>query len=202
MRSIYIVDDDDVVRASLYALLSVYENTVLRCFPTGDAFLEELPELTAGPVLLDMHMPGATGMDVLEQIKDRPELVPIILTGQGDIQLAVQSMKTGALDFLEKPYEPDQLLDLIDAAFARLEETEHSLARLEDAQKKIQRLSAREQDVLKGLIDGQSNKVIAYELDISPRTVEVYRANMMEKLEVQSLSEALRVAFAAGLVDA
>lgn len=202
MRSIYIVDDDDVVRASLYALLSVYENTVLRCFASGDAFLEQLPELTAAPVLLDMHMPGASGMDVLAQLRDRPDLVPIILTGQGDIQLAVQSMKTGALDFLEKPYEPDHLLQLVDAAFARLEVTEQSRVRLDDAQKKIGRLSAREQDVLKGLISGMSNKVIAYELDISPRTVEVYRANMMEKLEVQSLSEALRIAFAAGLVEA
>jgi two-component system response regulator FixJ len=108
-------------------------------------------------------------------------------------------MKAGALDFIEKPYEAETLLQLIDNAFSRLEEDNEAANRIGAAEAKIAKLSPRETDVLKGLIEGRSNKIIAYELDISPRTVEIYRANLMEKLEVRSLSEALRIAFAAGL---
>ncbi|MBR0550971.1 response regulator transcription factor [Stakelama marina] len=201
MRSIYLVDDDDAVRASLHALLMVYQNTIIRGFRSGDAFLEELDDLGPGAVLLDFHMPGATGLDVLKQIGDRPEFSSVILTGQGDVQLAVQAMKAGAIDFLEKPYEPEELLKTVEIAFARLDEDGRAAARTETAKAKLERLSAREQDVLEGLIDGNSNKVIAQDLEISPRTVEIYRANMMEKLEVRSLSEALRVAFAAGMIE-
>jgi two-component system response regulator FixJ len=144
-------------------------------------------------------MPGASGLDVLHALDGNSGFVPIILTGQGNVSLAVQAMKAGALDFIEKPYEADQLLQIVDSAFARLEADTDAAARVDQASAKIARLSPRETDVLKGLIEGRSNKVIAYELDISPRTVEIYRANLMEKLEVRSLSEALRVAFAAGL---
>ena len=125
-----------------------------------------------------------------------------MITGQGDTRMAVQAMKAGAIDFLEKPCEPKALLQTIDQAFENLEETEQVIARTGEAREKVSRLSARERDVLEGLIEGKSNKVIGYELDISPRTVEVYRGKMMDKLEVQSLPEALRVAFAAGLVEA
>ena len=123
----------------------------------------------------------------------------IILTGQGNVTLAVKAMKAGALDFIEKPYEADFLLRIVDAAFSRLEQDSEEAARVDAAKALIDKLSPRETDVLKGLIEGRSNKIIAYELDISPRTVEIYRANLMEKLEVRSLSEALRIAFAAGL---
>lgn len=199
-RTIYIVDDDDAVRASLHSLLSVQPDLVIRGFRTGDAFIEERKELTPGVLLLDFHMPGASGMDVLEAISDDPNrFVAIILTGQGNVTLAVQAMKAGALDFIEKPYEAEQLLRTIDAAFSRLEQDGEAAARTKSAEAKIAKLSPRETDVLRGLIEGRSNKIIAYELDISPRTVEIYRANLMEKLEVRSLSEALRIAFAAGL---
>jgi len=198
-RSIYIVDDDDAVRASLHSLLSVRSDLVVRGYRSGDAFLDDAPELDPGVVLLDFHMPGASGLDVLEALDGKGRFVSVVLTGQGNVGLAVQAMKAGALDFIEKPYEAEVLMQLIDHAFARLEESSHEAARLNAAQAKIARLSPRETDVLKGLIEGRSNKVIAYELDISPRTVEIYRANLMEKLEVRSLSEALRIAFAAGL---
>lgn len=198
-RTIYIVDDDDAVRASLHSLLSVRSDLVVRGFRSGDAFLEDADELDPGVLLLDFHMPGATGLDVLHALDGKARFVPVVLTGQGNVGLAVQAMKAGALDFLEKPYEADVLMQVIDNAFARLEENSHETARLSAAEAKIAKLSPRETDVLKGLIEGRSNKIIAYELDISPRTVEIYRANLMEKLEVRSLSEALRIAFAAGL---
>ncbi|MCW3847437.1 response regulator [Sphingomonas sp. LB-2] len=198
-RTIYIVDDDDAVRASLHSLLSVRADLVIRSYRSGDAFLAEAKELDSGVLLLDFHMPGASGLDVLHTLDGNGTFVPIILTGQGNVGLAVQAMKAGALDFIEKPYEADQLMQVVDGAFARLEADTDAAARVDQASAKIARLSPRETDVLKGLIEGRSNKVIAYELDISPRTVEIYRANLMEKLEVRSLSEALRVAFAAGL---
>ncbi|GAB5350150.1 response regulator transcription factor [Alteriqipengyuania sp. 357] len=202
MRNIYIVDDDPIIRSELYSLLSIYPDTMLRSFASGDDFIAECEGLQPSVILLDMNMPGASGLDVLGAIRDRPELLPIVITGAGDTQLAVQAMKAGATDFLEKPCEPRALLKTIDLAFETLEETEQVIARTEQARDKLSRLSARERDVLEGLIEGKSNKIIGYELDISPRTVEVYRGKMMDKLEVQSLSEALRVAFAAGLVEA
>lgn len=198
-KTIYIVDDDDAVRASLHSLLSVQSDLLIRGFRTGDAFLEEVPELEPGVILLDFHMPGTSGLDVLERIHKDPRFVTVVLTGQGNVSLAVLAMKAGALDFIEKPYEAELLLRVIDTAFARLDEDNQEAARIDIAKAKIARLSPRETDVLRGLIEGRSNKIIAYDLDISPRTVEIYRANLMDKLEVRSLSEALRIAFAAGL---
>ena len=198
-RTIYIVDDDDAVRASLHSLLSVRPDLIVRGYRSGDAFLEQEAELDPGVVLLDFHMPGSSGLDVLLKLDRSPKFVPIVLTGQGNVGLAVQAMKAGALDFIEKPYEAEFLLKVIDQAFSKLEEDGEAAARTATAEAKIAKLSPRETDVLKGLIEGRSNKIIAYELDISPRTVEIYRANLMEKLEVRSLSEALRIAIAAGL---
>jgi two-component system response regulator FixJ len=200
MRSIYIVDDDDTVRSELRSLLCVYTNTVLRSFSSGDEFLRELDSLSPALVLLDMNMPGASGTDVLAALRDRPDLLAIVVTGQGDMRVAVQAMKGGAIDFLEKPCEPQALLQTIDLAFETLEQTEQTIARTGQAQRRLACLTARERNVLDALIEGKSNKVIGYELDISPRTVEVHRANMMDKLEVRSLSEALRIAFLAGLI--
>jgi len=198
-RTVYIVDDDDAVRASLHTLLSIRNDLLIRSYRSGDAFLQEVSDLDPGVVLLDFHMPGATGLDVLNALNKNPKFVAIVLTGQGNVGLAVQAMKAGALDFVEKPYEAEVLMQLVDAAFARLEQGSEAAARVNAAEAKIAKLSPRETDVLKGLIEGRSNKIIAFELDISPRTVEIYRANLMEKLEVRSLSEALRIAFAAGL---
>lgn len=199
-RTIHIVDDDQDMRLSLHQLLSLRSDLLIRSFKSGDAFLAALPELESGVILLDMNMPGSSGLDVLQALRNAPtRLLAIILTGQGNILLATQAMKAGAFDFLEKPYQFQALTEVIEAAYARLEQDAAAAARTSSAKKRIARLSARELDVLRGLIEGQSNKVIAHALDISPRTVEIYRANLMTKLDVRSLSEALRVSFAAGL---
>ena len=202
MRTIYIIDDDDAVRASLHSLLSVHSDLVIRSYRSGDAFLGEAPDLDPGVVLLDFHMPGSSGLDVLISLECGARFAPIILTGQGNVGLAVKAMKAGALDFVEKPYDASTLMEVIDNAFAHLAQDGEVQARAQRAQAKIALLSPRENDTLKGLIEGRSNKIIAHELAISPRTVEIYRANLMEKLGVRSLSEALRIAFAAGMVPA
>lgn len=199
-RAIYIVDDDAAVRASLHGLLSLQCDMIIRGYKSGDAFIEELADLDPGVVLLDFHMPGSTGLDILRVLNRNPRFVPIILTGQGNVTLAVQAMKAGALDFVEKPYDVATLMSVIDHGFAELQHGSATEARVGAAKAKIASLSPREIDTLKGLIDGRSNKVIAHNLDISARTVEIYRANVMEKLGVRSLSEALRIAFAAGML--
>lgn len=201
MRSVYIVDDDDAVRASVHGLLAEKPEHQIRVFRSGDDFLEAVEPEDGGVLLLDYHMPGANGLDVLRELgENRVRFASVMLTGQGDVSVAVQAMKVGAIDFLEKPYDPYHLLRVVEAAFKRFDSDTSQQERLRAATDRIERLSPRERDVLMGLIEGRQNKVIAHELDLSPRTVEIYRANMMEKLGVGSLSEALRVAFAAGLV--
>jgi two-component system response regulator FixJ len=202
MRNIYLVDDDDAVRASLHSLLSLQPDLAVRSFRNGDAFLEDARALDTGVLLLDFHMPGQNGIEVLTALgaSEPGKFATVILTGEGNVGLAVQAMKAGALDFIEKPYEAGALIAIIDAAFSRLERDTACAAQAEEASAKIGALSPRERDVLMGLIEGRANKVIAYELDISPRTVEIYRANLMTKLGVRSLPEALRIAFAAGLI--
>ena len=200
-RTIYVVDDDDDVRLSLQSLLSVLPNTLVWGFRSGDAFLERAEELGPGVILLDYHMPGSTGLDVLKAIQPYgPKFVAVILTGHGEVSLAVEAMKSGALDFLEKPYEHDALIEVLNSACAQLEESSEQTSRVNAAKAKIEKLSAREVQVMHGLIAGRSNKVIAYDLDLSPRTIEIYRANLMDKLEVTNLSDILRIAFTAGLV--
>jgi len=203
IRNIYLIDDDDAVRASLHGLLSLRSDLVVRNFRSGDQFLERVSDLESGVLLLDYHMPGKNGLEVLEQLGSlsHGRFLTIILTGEGNIDVAVQAMKAGALDFLEKPYKADALLETIDKAFERMEHESAGSAQIESARAKVDVLSPRERDVLTGLIEGRSNKVIAYNLAISPRTVEIYRANLMTKMGVRSLSEALRVAFAAGLIS-
>ena len=203
-RAIYLVDDDHAVRDSLEALLSLQPGFVVRGFDSGDAFLSEATTLDPGVLLLDLHMPGTNGLDVLRQLRDLApgRFATIMMTGDGSITAAVQAMKTGAIDFLEKPYGATLLLETIDEAFVQLLEEDLAAAHARAAQERIAALSPRERDVLAGLIEGRGNKVIAHQLEISPRTVEIYRANLMMRLGVRSLPEALRVAFAAGLIPA
>ncbi|WP_010187732.1 response regulator transcription factor [Sphingomonas sp. PAMC 26605] len=200
-KQLYIVDDDEAVRESLLMLLAVRGDFTVESFASGDAFLDATPQRDAGIILLDLHMPGISGLDVLTAI--RREALPylsVVVTGHGNITVAVEAMKRGAIDFLEKPYDWRTLLETIDRAFDRLGRDTEDAARIAAAQEQIARLAPREVDVLHGLIAGKVNKVIAHELAISPRTVEVYRAHLMNKLHVQSLPDALRIAFAAGLV--
>jgi len=203
IRQAYVVDDDAPVCASLQGLLSAASSALVRAFPSGDAFLAEMMALDPGVVILDVNMPGTSGLDVLARIGEAgllDRLVPIVVTGQGSIAMAVRAMRAGALDFLEKPYNRATLLRFIEEGFRQIEEADTAQRRGQTAKEKLARLSARETDVLSGLIAGRPNKIIAYDLGISSRTVEIYRANLMDKLEVRSLSEALRIAFAAGLI--
>lgn len=200
-RNVYVVDDDDALRQSVEVLLDVAGGFVTRSFASGETFLDQLAHLEAGCVLLDLNMPGMNGLDVLlrlQQLDDRFET--ILLTGQGDIGIAVEAMKSGAIDFIEKPYDNRMLLNALANGFSRIEDREREASAIQSARDGIDRLTPREKDVLLGLIDGKANKIIAFELDISPRTVEIYRANLMDKLGVRSVAEAVRIAFAAGLV--
>jgi two-component system response regulator FixJ len=200
-RRIYIVDDDDALRQSVEVLLDVAGGFVTRSFASGEAFLDQVPHMEAGCVLLDLNMPGLNGLEVLHRLQKLDNrFETILLTGQGDIGVAVEAMKSGAIDFIEKPYDNRMLLNALDNGFARIEDREKEASAIQSARDGIDRLTPRERDVLLGLIDGKANKIIAYELDISPRTVEIYRANLMDKLGVRSVAEAVRIAFAAGLV--
>ena len=196
---IHIVDDEDSVRKSASFLLrtSGFET---RLYSSGTAFLREAKHAPQGCILLDIRMPEMDGLEVQRELNTRGVTMPVIvLTGHGDIGTAVQAMKAGAVDFLEKPFEKEQLLDAIATAFARMGNDDRGGAARHDARVRIDALSPREQDVLRGLVRGHPNKTIAYDLGISPRTIEVHRANLMGKLKARSLSEALKIAFAAGL---
>lgn len=196
-RTVYLVDDDEAIRRSAGFMLKT-SGLHVRTFESGDELLKVAGSLHPGCVLLDIRMPGMDGLRVQEALKERGISLPvIIMTGHGDVGLAVQAMKAGAVDFIEKPFEKDVLLGALEQAFDRLDRSAKAKQRAEEAQVRLQALTPRERDVLEGLVQGLPNKTIAYDLGISPRTVEIHRANLMTKLGVRSLSEALRIAFAA-----
>jgi two-component system response regulator FixJ len=198
-RMVHVVDDEEAMRKSLSFVLKT-SGYAVTAWPDGVAFLREARHAEAGCVLLDVRMPEMDGLEVQRVMSERGLAMPIVvLTGHGDITTAVAAMKGGAIDFLEKPFEKAALLDAVGAAFRRLEGNDNERERAAEAGIRLACLTPREQDVLRGLASGLPNKTIAYDLDISPRTVEVHRANMMAKLGVRSLSDALRLAFAAGV---
>ncbi|NCP11056.1 MAG: response regulator transcription factor [Sphingomonadales bacterium] len=200
-RCIYIVDDDAAVRRSLKFLLDT-ERLPSRAFESGDEFLKEAGSLPPGCVLLDIRMPGRDGLEVQGIMKQRGLTFPVIVvTGHGDIGLAVRAMKAGAVDFLEKPYRREDLLAALGHACDRLDDGERAKRKAAEARLLLNALTPREREVMDGLANGHPNKTIAYDLGISPRTVEVHRANLMEKLGAHSLSDALRIAFAAEQAD-
>jgi two-component system response regulator FixJ len=196
-RLIHLVDDDEAIRRSAGFMLKTTGFRV-RAYESGDALLKEASNLEPGCILLDIRMPGMDGLEVQKELRGRGIALPVvIMTGHGDVTLAVQAMKAGAVDFIEKPFEKAVLLDAIAQAFERLDRSKASVQRAKEASVRLQSLTGREREVLDGLAQGLPNKTIAYDLGISPRTVEIHRANLMTKLEVRSLSEALRIAFAA-----
>jgi len=200
-RMIHIVDDEEAIRRSAGFMLKT-SGYAVSTYASGDAFLQEARDAEPGCVLLDVRMPGMDGLEVQKAMAERGIAMPVVvLTGHGDITVAVRAMKSGAVDFIEKPFEKAVLLTAITAAFERLDDASARAARAGDAAIAIAALTSREQDVLRGLAQGLPNKTIAFDLAISPRTVEVHRANLMAKLQVRSLSEALRIAFAAGLQE-
>lgn len=198
-RTLHIVDDDDDVRESAALLLDASGYSVAT-YSSGVEFLEKLDPTVPACILLDIHMPQMDGLEVQRRLVDRGVAFPVIvLTGQGDISIAVQAMKHGAFEFLEKPYLNDVLLQAAADAFAKLEASTEDRAVTAQARAGVAKLTAREKEVLQGLLAGLPNKLIAYELKISVRTVEIYRANVMDKLGARSLSTAVRIALAAGV---
>ncbi|MEI6418098.1 MAG: response regulator [Sphingomonadales bacterium] len=200
-KRVYLVDDELAVRRSVGFMLKTSGFDV-QAFESGEDFLRAAPHLPPGAVLLDVRLGGMDGLAVQAMLKERGITLPVvIITGHGDIGLAVRAMKAGAVDFIEKPFEKTALLAALAQAHG-LNEGAEALNRLADqAATQLNCLTPRERDVLNGLVEGHSNKVIAYDLGISPRTVEIHRANLMQKLGVNSLSDALRIAFNARLGD-
>ncbi|MBW8744632.1 MAG: response regulator transcription factor [Sphingomonas sp.] len=198
-RMIHIVDDEEAIRRSASFMLKTSGFDV-QTWPSGVAFLKEVRNVEPGCILLDVRMPQMDGLEVQQALSASGVAMPVIvLTGHGDISIAVRAMKAGAVDFIEKPFEKAKLLEAIEAGFAQLENKAGRATRTHEALTVIAGLTDRERDVLDGLAQGLPNKTIAFDLGISPRTVEVHRANLMTKLSVRSLSDALRLAFAAGL---
>jgi two-component system, LuxR family, response regulator FixJ len=198
-RLIHIIDDEDSVRRSASFMLKT-SGFQVQSWESGVAFLKEVRHLDPGCILLDVRMPEMDGLEVQQELHAKGVTMPVIvLTGHGDVGIAVRAMKGGAVDFLEKPFEKTALLAAIDEAFARIEASADASAKAEEAAVVLAGLSPREREVLDGLAQGLPNKTIAYDLGISARTVEVHRANVMAKLGARSLSDALRIAFAAGL---
>lgn len=196
---VYVVDDDDAVRDSAALLLEAAGYGV-RTYASGIAFLLDAEGVLPGCVLLDIHMPQVGGLEVQDTLRARGLAFPVIvLTGQGDVGTAVRAMKNGACEFLEKPYDADRLLEAVEDAFHRMAAEAEETARVHDARAAIERLSGRESEVLQGLLAGLPNKLIAYQLGISIRTVEIYRANVMEKMGAKSLSVVVRMALDAGI---
>ncbi len=198
---IYVIDDDEAVRESLQFLLKTAGMTV-RGFDSAKSFLAALPDVRSGCIITDVRMPDITGIDLLRQLKEKGVEVPVIvITGHGDIALAVEAMKIGAVDFLEKPFDDDTLIDAVRASLNRNADAAQRNAELADIRDRLAALSNRERQVLEGLVAGKANKVIAFDLGISPRTVEIYRANLMTKMAANSLSDLVRMAMMAGILD-
>lgn len=195
---VHIIDDDEAVRHSLAFLLKTARLDV-RTYESATAFLSALPSVNSGCIITDVRMPEVSGVDLLRRLKELKVRMPVIvITGHGDVQLAVEAMKIGAVDFIEKPFDDDMLLASVRSALSRWEKGAQQEVERGNLLDKLASLSSREREVLEGLVAGKPNKVIAFDLSISPRTVEIYRANVMTKMNAGSLSELVRMALLAG----
>lgn len=198
-RHVYIVDDDEAVRESLSVLLEATGHRV-RAFGLAKDFLDAAPALQVGCLIADIRMPEMDGLELQRTLNEQNLHFPmIVITGHGDVPLAVRAMKAGALDFIEKPFATTTILASVEAALARIEAAGQRDPIAGAALAKLELLSPREREVLEGLLAGLPNKTIAYDLAISPRTVEIHRARVMDKMGARSLSELIRLALAAGL---
>lgn len=197
---VHVIDDDDAMRESLQFLFKAAKVPV-EVYESATAFLDKLPVAGGGCVVTDVRMPGMSGIDLLKRLREMKNSIPVIvITGHADVPLAVEAMKYGAADFLEKPFDDDFVLAAVRSALSEhAHDAEHQAVRAAIEQR-LARLSARERQVLDGLVAGHPNKTIAYDLGISPRTIEIYRANVMTKMEAASLSELVRMALTAGVL--
>src|SRR6476660_3812966 len=197
---VFVIDDDEAMRDSLEFLLGAADFDVT-LFESAQHFLDAIPGVEFGCVVSDVRMPGIDGIELLKRLKaDRRAFPVLIMTGHGDVPLAVEAMKLGAVDFLEKPFEDDRLIAMIEVALKQAESGARSEAAALDIAARVESLSPRERQVMEGLVAGLSNKQIARDYDISPRTIEVYRANVMTKMLAGSLSELVRLAMRAGAI--
>ncbi|HTV30453.1 MAG TPA: response regulator FixJ [Xanthobacteraceae bacterium] len=197
---VHIIDDDEAARESLVFLLRTAQ-IAAEAFHSALAFLESLPDARLCCVITDVRMPEMNGIDLMRRLREMKIEVPVIvITGHGDVPLAVEAMKFGATDFLEKPFDDEVLLASVRSALDRQQREAKRHAERADIEGKIAALSNRERDVLVGLVAGRANKQIAYDLGISPRTVEIYRANLMDKMRAGSLSDLVRMAVVAGIL--
>jgi two-component system response regulator FixJ len=198
-RIVYVVDDDRNVRLMLSYMLGDAD-LQSRPFASGSDFLSALPDLDPGCILLDVRMPDMDGLAVMAELARRSFDWPVVfMTGHGEVPVAVEAMKLGAIDFLQKPFSEEALLASFERGFALLEERKEATTRRADALARVELLSSREREVLQGLLAGLPNKLIADRLGISLRTVEMHRGNMMDRLGVDNLAEALTLAMESGL---
>jgi two-component system, LuxR family, response regulator FixJ len=198
--TVYVIDDDEAARHSLAFLLKAAKLEV-KTFESATSFLEVASDIKSGCVITDVRMPEITGTDLLRRLKDLKIGLPVIvITGHGDVPLAVEAMKLGAMDFLEKPFDDEALLASVGAALKRDQSNSKRQSERGEIEKRLATLSNRERDVLEGLVAGHANKRIAFDLAISPRTVEIYRANLMTKMQAGSLSDLVRMALISGIL--
>ncbi|MBS0643661.1 MAG: response regulator FixJ [Acetobacteraceae bacterium] len=192
---VHLIDDDDAVRQSLAFMLSA-SGYAVRVYESAQLFLDAVPTLQPGCIVTDVRMPGMDGLELQQRLKTLEVTMPVIvITGHGDVPLAVQAMKAGAVDFIEKPFSDEALLSAISVAVGRQAADSARAAEIAAIRARMDALSAREMEVLEGLVQGHPNKTIAYDLQISARTVEVHRANVMTKMGASTLSDLLRMVF-------
>jgi two-component system response regulator FixJ len=200
-RGVYLIDDDEAARESLSFLLRTAGLDV-RTYDSAVAFLREMPDLKSACVITDVRMPDMSGIDLLRHLRELKIDVPVIvITGHADVPLAVEAMKVGATEFLEKPFDDDAMLACIRTALDEQRRKDKVQANRAEVEQRLATLSHRERNVLDGLVKGLANKQIAFAHGISPRTVEIYRANLMTKMQAASVSDLVRMALLAGLLD-
>ena len=198
---VHVIDDDAAVCDSLLAVLDA-AGLAAKAYPSASAFLDGVDHAESGCVVTDVRMPVVSGLDLLRRLNDRgAQFKVIVLTGQADVPMAVEALKSGALDFIEKPFAPEAIVEAVRTALLRVAADADRTSRRSESAQLLAGLSAREHDVLDGLLEGLSNKEIARRLEISPRTVEAYRANLMMKMQAESLSELVRVSLMARATD-
>jgi two-component system response regulator FixJ len=199
---VHVIDDDDAARHSLAFLLGTAKIEV-KTYESATAFLKVATDVRSGCIITDVRMPDINGIELLRQLRELKISVPVIVvTGHGDVPLAVEAMKVGACDFLEKPFDDDAILAAVRAALSQQSNEGKRQAERADVESRLAALSNRERDVLQGLVSGLANKQIAFNLGISPRTVEIYRANLMTKMQASSLSDLVRMALIADVLNA
>ena len=192
-ETVYVVEDDEAVRDSLELLLKSADHDV-STYPTANAFLEKYSEEMAGCIVLDIRMPGMDGMELQSRLNQKNSILPIIfVTGHGDVPMAVDAMKQGAVDFIQKPYREEDLLKKIEQALEQDRDQRKTLGQKQEIQRRIDMLTPRESEIMDRMIAGQANKVIAIELEISQRTVEIHRSRVMHKMGTHSLAHLVRM---------